>query len=118
MTDTLERVLPNIEQISIPFTWMPVSDVWGMYSMDFCDGITEPNLEEKRGDQQYNRLLNDIRVNGIRWPITVKHGIVGNGHHRLAACIELGYTHIPVQDDYNNEYSYMKNTQDIEDGWE
>ena len=112
--DTLERVVPDTSQVTIPFTWMPVSEIWGKCSVDFFDGITAENLAEKRQDEQYPRLLEDIRINGVRWPITYTRGTFGNGHHRLAACVELGYTHIPVQENQYEEYSYMEDERDSE----
>jgi hypothetical protein len=57
-------------------------------------------LESKRLDEQYQGVKTSLEQVGFVVP-TSFYGeddnlIHGNGHHRLAAAIELGYTHIPM----------------------
>jgi hypothetical protein len=87
---------------------MRIDEIWGKQSIDFIDGITPENLESKREDSWYPRLRDHIFLNGIEWPVTMYKNftVFGNGHHRLAAFVELGYTHFPVQDDLDMEYAY------------
>lgn len=67
--------------------------------------ITLKNLlEEKRQDEQYSDIVASIRAYGFVRPLTARvntdtiHGYMfGDGHHRLAAAIDLGYTHVPLQ---------------------
>lgn len=108
MTMTEVALYPNVDQVRCPFRWMRVDEIWGKSSVDFYDGITLENLASKREDDWYPRLVADIVANGIQWPITMYHDYTkfGNGHHRLAALVELGYTHIPVQDNPDMEYAY------------
>lgn len=69
-------------------------------------------LADKRSDSHYPDVVQSIRENGWVRPVTVQiedeqadiDGNVvpagfryGDGHHRLAAAIDLGFTHIPVE---------------------
>lgn len=57
-------------------------------------------LDEKRGDSHYEDILWSIKKHGFARPLTAftKHGELrfGDGHHRLAAAIDLGMTEVPV----------------------
>jgi hypothetical protein len=75
----------------------------------FCEedhepiGIDWPRLIEGKRDTQYDRVVESIKVNGFTIPICVYrpfrdkeyHGL-GNGHHRMAAAINLGLDTINV----------------------
>lgn len=58
-------------------------------------------LDEKRGDDHYPDVVESIETHGFVRPLTAteKDGrlTLGDGHHRLAAAIELGMTSVPVQ---------------------
>lgn len=60
-------------------------------------------LSKKRKDRQYPAVYASIQAYGWVRPLTVQWDdydsdiIFGDGHHRLAAAIELGYTHVPVE---------------------
>lgn len=88
--------LPKVDNIERPFTWTPISDLIGRDSVDFYDGLSDENLDTKRGDIDYALLVESIRNEGILNPVFWDEFTYGNGHHRLAACIDLGYTHIPT----------------------
>lgn len=74
------------------------------------DGKTgwEVTLEEKRDDDYYEQVVDSIRTLGFVKPVTGRVTEEGelrfsDGHHRLAAAIDLGMTHIPVE--FYNEYA-------------
>lgn len=110
--------LPKTDAIDIPFEWLSVDYVMSLPSADFyAEGLTtEENRDSKRSDSQYRNLKSSIREFGFTDPIYVyrqhESGYtgrekLGNGHHRVVAAHDLGYTHIPVtrDDDYQWESS-------------
>lgn len=43
-------------------------------------------------------LINDIRANGFKNPVSIGDGrTIQDGHRRVVAALYLGYKHIPVQ---------------------
>jgi hypothetical protein len=48
--------------------------------------------------QSWDGLLSDLRRNGIRFPVMWDPRALqlGNGHHRVVAAYDLGWTHIPT----------------------
>ena len=58
-------------------------------------------LDEKRQDDSYAYHLREVREHGIDSlpPIVISFGCVCDGHHRIAACVDLGITEIPFTDD-------------------
>lgn len=65
-------------------------------------------LHRKRMDENYSDVKDSIARWGFVRPVTVAIEVgnkieYGDGHHRLAAAIELGFTHVPVEayDGYN-----------------
>lgn len=59
-------------------------------------------LESKRADDQYPDIVDSIRAFGFIRPLTARinhEGILefGDGHHRLAAAIDLGMSTVPVR---------------------
>lgn len=56
-------------------------------------------LDDKRSDESYAWLLIEIRENGLTEPIVINFGCVCDGHHRIAVCVDLGYTEIEFTDD-------------------
>lgn len=83
---------------------MPVSEIMTFHAGDAYRGETMVEvLDRKRKDPDYHyaALLADVERDGIMFPIEVyvdsndeKH--VSNGHHRLAAAVELGHEFVPV----------------------
>lgn len=84
---------------------VPVATVLTWLSADATNEDRSANLpvstliDAKRQRPGYQALLEDIRANGIRDPLLrdPKNGLLYDGHTRLAAAIELGMTHVPVQ---------------------
>lgn len=57
------------------------------------------------GDPKFDALLESIRRNGIREPITLDpRGLVLDGHHRLEAARMLGMSSVPVRVWNGREY--------------
>lgn len=105
------------EQPVIGDVWeQPISEIINNWYS--CDGAKpgdwERLLSEKRQDRQYPDVVESIRKNGFVRPLTHyyeeqwdyndkqeytmlgTHSKFGDGHHRLAAAIDLGYAAIPV----------------------
>lgn len=59
-------------------------------------------LDEKRHDWQYDHVVDSLRDRGFLRPNTFfvnekGRKVHGDGHHRLAAAIDLGVTHLPYE---------------------
>lgn len=62
-------------------------------------------LAEKRRDSHYPYVLDSLKEHGFVRPLTCtmpdggkyEDYQFGDGHHRLAAAVELGMTHVPLQ---------------------
>ena len=98
---------------------LKVGDVWDQSITEILEGWTscdgagkwrnwDQALASKRRDRHYPKVVESIQKYGFVRPVTaatphdyVKGGYeelqYGDGHHRLAAAIDLGYTHIPMQ---------------------
>lgn len=98
-----------VENITVPFEWESVDYLLSLPSVDFgTNGLRyEYNREIKRSDRGFEDLLEDLQDQGFLDPIFVHppHNRValdntgehlGNGHHRLIAAHDLGWTHVPV----------------------
>lgn len=64
----------------------------------FCDC----NMDEKREDESYRLLVKHFRSGGaVNQPLNYRPyrwgdlGDQGNGHHRLTAAYDAGFTHVP-----------------------
>lgn len=59
-------------------------------------------LNTKREDDHYKDVLDALKKKGFSRPLTVEYKRhsggqqLSDGHHRLAAAIDLGFTHVPV----------------------
>jgi hypothetical protein len=54
----------------------------------------------KREENELNKLLEDIELNGVQTPIRIsayRHKVLMNGHHRVYAALDLGWKWIPVE---------------------
>ena len=113
---------PATDLIRIPFEWVSVDYLMSLPSIDFgTEGLVDEwNREHKRSDGGYQELLSDIADNGFMDPVYVypvgpdnwdpHQEQLGNGHHRILAAYDLGYTHVPVtqDEDYQWESSGME----------
>lgn len=61
-------------------------------------------LDSKRDDPHYSDVLESIEEHGFIRPLTARREdlaplgfMFGDGHHRLAAAQDLGYTHVPLE---------------------
>lgn len=73
-------------------TWYPAK----LGDITYHPACTKP---DKQSDEDYKRLLEDIKANGIRTPIQVQAGtnVVVSGRHRIKAAKEAGVP-IPVEE--------------------
>jgi ParB-like chromosome segregation protein Spo0J len=81
---------------------MPVAEALGLMSPDAEpeEGLDVADvLDRKRRSPHYPRLLEEIRRDGITVPVTIDHSgaypELTEGHHRIAAAVDLGLTVVP-----------------------
>lgn len=83
---------------------MPVSEALMMWSADADElglGLDVADvLDVKRQSPGYERLLAEVRAEGITVPVHVEPGVGGyrsllDGHHRIAAAIDAGLDMVP-----------------------
>lgn len=72
-------------------------------------------IQAKRRDGQYQALLADIAQNGKDTPAIMSGGYMWNGHHGIAALVELGWSEIPVTESYT-EYMSSEEASSWEEG--
>lgn len=100
--------------------YVSIAEIFEGSSVDFCycdDHETvfcDCNMDEKREDEQFPILLEHFRNGGaLNQPLNYRpagivepdcsccseyereSGEMGNGHHRLIAAYDAGYTHVP-----------------------
>lgn len=99
-------VVPDASQIDIPFEWMSVEYLMNLPSGDFDgESLTDnDNHEGKRNDRWYEKLLCSLTEDPWLDPVAIRilhyrGPELGNGHHRVVAAFDIGYTHIPVTTD-------------------
>lgn len=107
---------PDVSGMTVPFEWDSVERLMSLPSPDFDNTVPlDIDWDYKRMDVGYRSLLRDIRENGFLDPIFLlsPHTMVnfdnptdeiGNGHHRLIAAYDLGYTHVPITRDPKNRW--------------
>lgn len=111
-------ILPRIDNVKIPFEWVAVDYLLSIDSVDFDHGLRpESNRRMKRDDYHYSGLVESIRQDGFHDPIFVYgHETVpeelGNGHHRVLAGLDLGYTHVPVTRDRIHQWETSVSVRD------
>ena len=106
-------------------TWLQSVDeiVNEWHSEDFgfgCLALSDELLDCKRADADYCYVVDSVRELGYVKPITCRPEMVhpgerlamGDGHHRLAAAIDLGIKEIPVMF-YRNAYECIT----FDHGW-
>lgn len=105
MIDTQVKKIPSTQFINTNnYKWLEIRELLEQYqSGDFLEW--EEGLDWKRQDSHYPALLKDIETYGLRAPVCIEKDIenslyLANGHHRIAALIDLGYTHVPYCEDF------------------
>lgn len=117
ITPPLGAVVPYTYNIGIPYEWVSMEHLLTLRSSDFVGlGLGNPyNRARKMEDHGYEDLVESIREDGFYNPVYLylDYGLFGdgpgvetqgNGHHRVCASLELGYTHIPVTRDPEFEW--------------
>jgi|SRR6185503_2513914 len=92
VTDEVMSVVPIDE----------ILDTWESGDAEMM-GMTLPQmLDHKRGDDHYPKLVETLKTEGwtkgvgcVSWINGVK--VLSDGHHRLAAAIDLGQKYVPVR---------------------
>lgn len=85
---------------------IPVTEVLDMLTPDDDDTegcvCVRDVLDHKRRSEHYAGLLDEIRADGMALPIMIRtfHGQpwLVDGHHRVAAALDLGMTHLVWSD--------------------
>lgn len=80
-------------------TLATVLDMFTVDSDEYEDCLyVRDTLDHKRGSEHYPALLDAIRRDGMQLPININtwHGAphLTDGHHRVAAAVDLGMTHL------------------------
>lgn len=91
---------------------MPIAEVLNLLSPDVEPELgtdVRDVLNEKRTDDGYPELLEEIRKDGITIPVLITEFCNGmphlaDGHHRVAAAVDLGLPMVPWTDDENLAY--------------
>lgn len=79
---------------------------------DLPDATVADVLARKRAfdEDEYADLVDSVRRHGIESPILIREEELCNGHHRVAACVDLGIEEIPFTDDpeigWANEFEW------------
>jgi ParB-like chromosome segregation protein Spo0J len=84
---------------------IPVTEVLDMLTPDddTVDALyVRDVLDHKRRSEDYPRLVEEIRRDGMNLPIMIRtyrgQPWLADGHHRVAAAIDLGITHVVWSD--------------------
>jgi hypothetical protein len=82
---------------------IPVDVMWEYREFNRCDDDND-NI---KGDAYIEKLTNDIKQNGVKYPIILQiddenKGLIIEGNHRLCISIKLGLKTIPVKIIYDN----------------
>ncbi|MFF4791853.1 ParB/Srx family N-terminal domain-containing protein [Streptomyces sp. NPDC001276] len=103
---------------------IPTVDVLDMLTPDDDDTIdaicVRDVLNHKRTSEHYARLLEEIRADGMALPIMIRtfegRPWLVDGHHRVAAAVDLGITTL-VWSDLPMELEYRPYNQMLNGGW-
>lgn len=87
--------------IKVPFEWVEVDALLDIPSMDFDGTPLRHHMQDKR-DYSYADLIVQIESVGLKCPVYVDEGRLRNGHHRVVAIHDLGYSHVPVTKYYHD----------------
>ena len=124
-TDTLPVGYLPCSRQELVEGWLSIRKILDGNSGDFdrCDEcgvvLCEHALDEKRQDRSYRVLAEHFENGGmLNQPVCYDpdYRKLKNGHHRLAAAMDAGFTHIPYQsrwgehsdwdEFYRNEYNF------------
>lgn len=103
---------------------IPVADVLDMLTPDDDDTpdalYVRDVLDHKRTSEHYADLLDEIRADGIALPIMIRtfngKPWLADGHHRVAAAIDLGITTL-VWSDLPMELEYRPHNPTLRGDW-
>jgi hypothetical protein len=87
--------------------------VWDWRSNDYTvpPGPVLPVLEDKRYDEHFEELCRVLKAEGFTKPIRIhpEHKRVTDGHHRIAAAMDLGWKFVP--------FGYFKSCDEDSGSW-
>jgi hypothetical protein len=92
--------------------WLSIRKILNGNSGDFercdeCDiALCDHALDDKRRDHSYQLLVSHFEDGGtLNQPVcySTEWNELRNGHHRLAAALDAGFTHIPYQTRWGSE---------------
>ena len=80
---------------------MHVDEVKKLTSADDSYGGTVGDYVSRKREHLHDpELLESVREHGIVFPLYRVDDRLDNGHHRFAAALEAGLTHVPVSEHY------------------
>lgn len=100
---------------------LPLAQVLEMPSCDNWGGNVHSVMEWKKSDPWFPAVVESIRRHGFTKGIRVDPttGWVMDGHHRIAAAMELGLSYIPVEEGYSEyDTEFFKSVKSGEYGKE
>lgn len=121
------RVNDTVPEVGTVFDW-DIAEIMERRSLDVDEwrGGTielawEEMLRRKRSDRNYPDIVTSIERWGFVRPLTayITYGNelrFGDGHHRLAAAIELGMTTVPVEVFHRSRCAVDSGTWNLEMG--
>jgi hypothetical protein len=97
-----------------------IEEVLDMISGDSPEeGRVSEELSAKRQHDEYPEILDSVRRHGVQSPVLIRYDTLCNGHHRVAACIDLGIESIPFTDDpeigWANEFEWPEEKEACRD---
>jgi hypothetical protein len=103
---------------------IPTQDVLDMLTPDDDDTVdcytVRDVLDHKRNSEHYAGLLDEIRRDGITLPVMIRtfdgQPWLVDGHHRVAAALDLGITHL-VWSDLPLELEYRPHNPMMHGNW-
>lgn len=110
----------NSDQFGPDVHMVPVEKVGRWASGDSRNGEWDPvpviaTTKRKRWNPGYEAIRDDIAKNGIQKPLFASSfarpgPVLDDGHHRFAAAVELGLTHVPVTTSWLSEDEFKDHT--------
>lgn len=103
---------------------IPTATVLDMLTVDDDDTpdalYVRDVLDHKRRSEHYPELLDEIRASGMALPVMIRthsgQPWLVDGHHRVAAAIDLGITHL-IWSDLPIELEDRPNNPMLNGGW-
>lgn len=106
MVETMERRDLPCANPNLVDEYVAIDEILQGRSSDFTTchicgiALCEHALNEKRADESYKVLVQHFRDGGpVNQPLAYKRRDKeqSNGHHRLVAALDAGFTHVPVR---------------------